>query len=197
MTDEIPKQDLLTKLLKMTSSSNDGEVLVAIRKANALLQSAGWDWDKLIQGKIKVIADPFANTVAPTNPAGNGVRHAPAPPAAPRRAPPPPPPGPGRPIHPQPRPTAPPPPPPKPFEPYSARSTQGMTNIYPGACWCCGADVDKGAGKLFVAQQFNSRVKDNKKKVICTACDGNRYANVGDRPAPRQYYTGTSSLNDL
>jgi hypothetical protein len=32
MSDDIPKQDLLAKLLKMTSSANDGEALVAMRK---------------------------------------------------------------------------------------------------------------------------------------------------------------------
>jgi len=71
---KVPKQDLLTKLLKMTSSSNDGEALTAIRKANDLLKSAGWDWDKLMAGKIKVAADPFANLQQPQHHLGLSPR---------------------------------------------------------------------------------------------------------------------------
>ena len=64
MTD-LPKHELLLKLLKMTTSSNDAEALVALRKANQLLASAGWDWDRLLAGKITVVGDPFGNLQRP------------------------------------------------------------------------------------------------------------------------------------
>ena len=48
--DELQKHHLLLKLLKMTTSDNDGECLVSIRKANGLLREAGWDWDRLLAG---------------------------------------------------------------------------------------------------------------------------------------------------
>lgn len=62
---EIPKQELLVKLLMMTTSSNDGEALTAIRKANELLKTQGWDWVKLIAGKITIVEDPFKDLAMP------------------------------------------------------------------------------------------------------------------------------------
>lgn len=197
--DKIPKQDLLAKLLKMTSSSNDGEALTAIRKANDLLRSVGWDWDKLLQGKIKVAADPFANLQQPYNPGHNAPPpRAPtrqpdwAQPAAPQARPAPPP---------RPKP-APPPPPPQaaPFEPYSHRSTNGQTNAFPGNCYCCGYSVSARDGKLFVPSQFNTRAPSSK-KVICDKCDQNRNCYIDARPAPQpktQPFTGPApSASDL
>ena len=81
---------MLVKLLKMTTSSQDNEALVAMRKANEQLKkSFDNDWEKLLFGKVTIIADPFENIT---------VRRAKAPPPsnapAPRRpaSPPPPPP---------------------------------------------------------------------------------------------------------
>ncbi len=92
MSQEVPKHELLLKLLKMTASNNDAEALVAIRKANALLASAAWDWDKLLSGKITVVGDPFGNlqrpeAKAPVAPSAYAQppRHAPPRPAAPRQ----------------------------------------------------------------------------------------------------------------
>lgn len=65
MSQELPKHELLLKLLKMTTSSNDAEALVAVRKANQLLATAGWTWDKLLAGKITVVGDPFGNLQRP------------------------------------------------------------------------------------------------------------------------------------
>ena len=62
---ELPKHELLLKLLKMTASDNDAEALTAMRKANALLASADWTWDKLLAGKITVVGDPFGNLQRP------------------------------------------------------------------------------------------------------------------------------------
>src|SRR5882672_7473149 len=64
---DLPKQELLIKLLRMTTSDNDGEALTALRKANAFLNAAGWDWERLIHGKIRIIEDPFKNLGTPPN----------------------------------------------------------------------------------------------------------------------------------
>lgn len=40
--------ELLLKLMRMTTSDNDGEALVAIRKANAMLAAEKKDWEDLI-----------------------------------------------------------------------------------------------------------------------------------------------------
>lgn len=65
MSTELPKQEQLIKLLAMTTSTNDAEALAFMRKANALLAAAGWDWEKLIRGKIRVLEDPFKSIAEP------------------------------------------------------------------------------------------------------------------------------------
>ncbi len=62
---ELPKQELLIKLLGKTTSDNDAEALAFMRKANELLRNAGWTWERLIQGKIRVLEDPFKSIVEP------------------------------------------------------------------------------------------------------------------------------------
>lgn len=84
MSDEsLPKEALLLKCLKMTTSDNDHQALVAIRKANALLESAGWNWDKLIEGKIKVVENPFSKIADPFG--GFAQTRAGSPPSPPSR----------------------------------------------------------------------------------------------------------------
>lgn len=61
MSDEIPSLEKLIKLMKMTTSPNDGEALTAIRLANRMLDSWKGDWEKILTGKVTVIGDPFAN----------------------------------------------------------------------------------------------------------------------------------------
>lgn len=180
-----PKQDLLAKLLRMTTSANDGEALTAIRKANALLKDNGWDWDKLLQGKIRIAADPFANLGTPYNP---GTMSKPPSPPRPVHRPPPPPP----------RAPTPPPPPPKPFEPRSHQTTNGQSNVYSGNCYCCGYSVSARDGKLFYPNKFNKRAPDGK-KVICDSCDKDQYAFVDVRPAPQPKTAGVyaPSAKDL
>ena len=73
----MPKEELLRKLLKMTTSDNDNTALVAIRKANQLMTASGWDWDKLLNGKIKVVANPFASVAVPTSEKRGGTPTAP------------------------------------------------------------------------------------------------------------------------
>jgi hypothetical protein len=197
MSEDLPKQEMLAKLLKMTTSPNDGEALVAIRKANNLLTSAGWDWDKLLQGKIKIAADPFANLGTPYNPGVNSPPPAPVKPAY-RPTPPPPPRAHDRPAQAPPRAAAPPPPPPKPFEPRSHQTTNGQANLYPGQCYCCGHSVSAKAGKLFVPSHFNGSAPSGK-KVICDSCDQDRFAFVDTKPAPQPKapHVGAPSLGDL
>ena len=77
MTDrDPPNLGLLIKLLKMTTSSNDAEVVAAARKANEQLKKFGGDWERLLTGKVTIIGDPFGAASPPR------VR-----PAAPRQAP--------------------------------------------------------------------------------------------------------------
>lgn len=78
MTEQIQKHLLLVKLLKMTMSSNDGEALVAVRKANKLLAEAGWDWDRVMAGKITVVGDPFAGLARPAPPQAPQQRQTPS-----------------------------------------------------------------------------------------------------------------------
>jgi hypothetical protein len=208
MTDELPKQELLIKLLKMTTSNNDGEVLVAARKANALLQSAGWDWEKLITGKIVIVEDPFSKIDTPDNFARNPPR-AYQPPQPPKPSAPPPPrqtqstnppwaQGPSRGSPPPNVKAPPPPPPPKAAKvPYSDKP-----NKFTSWCFCCGDTVPSDMGFIINPSKYNSRAP-NKFVTICTSCNK---ANVpiGRSGAPRQKPLSaapggvkTPSLNDL
>lgn len=183
MSEDLPKQELLLKLLRMTTSSNDGEAIVAIRKANELLQSAGWDWDKLIAGKIKVVGDPFGNIEQPLN---RQTHSRPAPP---------PPPQPARPVRPAPPPPPPPPPPPRP-RPQPLMSTK--SNLYAGWCYCCGDAVGAQGGWIFDPSVKNSRAK-SKWQIICKTCNVSNYPSIGPTAAPRQRPLGnlTPSLGDI
>lgn len=192
MTEELPKQDLLLKMLRMTESDNDGQALVAIRKANALLQSAGWTWEKLLSGKITVVADPFAS-MPEINREAPETRHAPATPPPPRRAA-------SRtaafhswsPSPKQPRPAMPtyPPgagmkwewsprgaiwesvkdysyPPPNPLAVLD-KEISSRTNNYANHCYCCGTDVPHRDGFIFQGADFGLPSKWN---TVCKSCN--------------------------
>ena len=58
--------ELLIKLMKMTDAE-DNIALIAIRKANGHLSKLGADWESLLRGKVRVIADPFANINIPAS----------------------------------------------------------------------------------------------------------------------------------
>jgi hypothetical protein len=62
-----PNLGLLIKLMKLTASTNDAEALLAIRKANEQLQKFGGDWERLLQGRVTVIGDPFSQIPVPVN----------------------------------------------------------------------------------------------------------------------------------
>jgi hypothetical protein len=85
---DLPKQELLIKLLALTASDSEGEALSAMRKANSLLATAGWTWERLIRGKITVLADPFNNIVEPTTRPVEERRRATVPPAGAQSVPP-------------------------------------------------------------------------------------------------------------
>ena len=153
MTDQtaIPRHELLTKLLKMTTSSNDGEALTAIRKANDVLATAGWDWDRLMAGRITVIGDPFAGVSVPPTTQRPAVS-----PTTPQR-----------PV------TAPPPP------RTAKRAATGtpttplgtMNNRFPGFCYCCGIEVPANQGALFNPTDHNTFALTNKLVVACGPCN--------------------------
>src|SRR5882672_5939435 len=145
---DLPRQELLIKLLRMTTSDNDGEALTALRKANAFLASAGWDWERLIHGKIRIIEDPFKNLGTP--PSGrttNGAGNTPARPAAPAA------------------------PQPPPFRP-TPRQTWPLgiqPNRFAGFCYCCGNECVTNAGLIFKPSQYNSQASPQRVSVLRAA----------------------------
>lgn len=50
----LKKFELFIKLMKMTSSSNDGEALNALRKANSILDEVNISWEELLRNRIKI-----------------------------------------------------------------------------------------------------------------------------------------------
>lgn len=167
MAEEIQKHQLLVKLLKMTTSAVDAEALVAVRKANALLAEAGWDWDRLMAGKITVVGDPFAGLGDPrpkvqAKPADdwqfdNGQRVQPTPPpAAPS------------------------------WKSMSLPVNAQRLNQFEGHCYVCGRLVAVGGGFIFKARDYHSRAPQNGWQVICATDNGNRYAVIGPQAAKRQ-----------
>lgn len=142
MSEDLPNLDLLIKCLKMTHSTNDGQALVAMRKANEQLLKFGGDWETLLRGKVKIIADPFASINIPNPRSEDPYRRGPHVP------PPPPPPPVYTPQRPTPttppRPAAPPPPPPTPtpdvVKPF---------NQFAGRCTKCNGYVGPGDGEAF------------------------------------------------
>ncbi len=50
--------DKFIKLMQMTQSDQDGEVLTAIRMANTMLAENNANWEELLRSKVKVSAKP-------------------------------------------------------------------------------------------------------------------------------------------
>lgn len=167
MTETLPKHVLLVKLLKMTASDNDGEALSAMRKANALLTTAGWDWDKLMSGKITVVEDPFASIGVPKSSRPAADNFNPADYVAPYQPPPP-----------------------------NKRTTWPLgqvANKFAAACWCCGAEVLAGKGFIFKPGDHSSGPMQW--KVACTPC--NMTAIVANYAAPIQRTKRKANVTDL
>lgn len=56
---------LLVKLLRMTTSANDAEAIVSMRKANSVAEKFG-GWEKILLERITIIEDPFEKLSRPT-----------------------------------------------------------------------------------------------------------------------------------
>lgn len=210
---DLPKQDLLLKFLRMTTSPNDGEALVACRKANALLVSAGWDWEKLLRGKITVVEDPFSKIATPPEAASRPPPESMQPPARPTQPPPPP----SRPVptysRPQPRAQRPPPaatPPPMPNAPWPTTKKAApsappskpaptnyslKSNRYEGYCYCCGTLVGQQGGFIFEPNKHNPAAPYGKFQIICAPC--NQGAVIPVSPSPRQKVNYNASPTQL
>lgn len=168
----LQKQDLLLKMLNMTTSDNDNMALVAIRKANNLLKTEGWTWQKLLEGKITIVEDPFkdpspfgAKVATPTHP----FTFTPSPP-----------------------------PPPKPAQSASKKSfgmdtpfslgfrTQISTrgNNYANSCYCCGDHVDVQSGYIFKPSDFTANAS-SKWECICNTCNKKVNDFISRTKAPR------------
>lgn len=83
MSEDLNKLDLLIKIMGMTTSDNDPTALVALRKAQALLKAEGWDWERLLRSKIKVVENPFSKVTAPKARPANFTQPPPPQPAPP------------------------------------------------------------------------------------------------------------------
>lgn len=213
----IPKQELLIKLLGMTGSANDGEALVALRKATSLLDSAGWTWERLVRAKITVVADPFAQIKTP--PAADkideeNINSPSRRPSAPTRCTSPPPPPRPRPTpaaqpasRPAPNPAA---MPNSPIGGFSAGATTRSwsagaakpapknysikPNRYEGYCFCCGTLVGQQGGFIFEPSKHNPSAV-SKWQIICGPC--NQGAHIPISPVPRQKVNHNASTNQL
>lgn len=206
MSDEnLPKEALLLKCLNMTTSDNDNIALVSIRKCNDILAAAGWTWEKLLAGKIKVVENPFKNTPNPfaDNNLDTGYRRTPTPPPNPAtqakptyRTPPSPPP-----RAKQAPPSgwanqAPPPPPPQKAAStgiFTARAVNGSqfqistrTNNYSNHCYMCGTHVNSGDGYIFIPQEINPRAL-HKWQTLCDPCNQKVDEWIAQSPAPKNF----------
>lgn len=151
---DLPNLGLLIKLLKMTTSANDAEALMAMRKANEQLAKFGGDWESLLRGKVTIIAEPFAEVPLPARNSDFGVPS--NAPTTPKRH---------TPTRPDPlqaafnsaawasQPTT---------APRPAHTTTPLANKFAGNCWNCGAFV--GIGKGFIRREPETK---NKWEVFC------------------------------
>jgi len=64
-----PQTEKLLKILKMTTSPNDNEALVAIRKVNEMLKSNNCEWDDIIRQieKYDALVDKYNELVRKYN----------------------------------------------------------------------------------------------------------------------------------
>lgn len=171
---------LLIKLLRMTTSTNDAEALLFMRKANTQLAAAGWDWEKLLLGKVKIVADPFSTLTRPAAANVDLTPRPPTPPPTPRTPPPW-----SKPIFSAPQRPAAPPPPPPPTPSYTS-----IPNRYAGNCWNCGTIVATLDGFA-----FRNPNNSSKWDVACRTCDNmfSRGVRIKARRAPKQ----SATIDDL
>jgi hypothetical protein len=151
--------ELLIKFMRMTNAE-DTISLVAIRKANEHLKKMGTDWEAILRGKVKIIADPFANINIPAS-AMNPNRNQDYTPTPPRRPTPPPPPPPRNvPSSPRPRPT------PSPLRqaladpgPSNGTLEKTIVNKFDGTCYKCQNKVLAGHGVSQLWKRSDGKTK--------------------------------------
>lgn len=202
--------NLLVKLLKMTTSSNDGEAITAMRKANEQASKFG-GWERILLGQITIVEDPFEKIATPESYGGGFSRGMNAPPK----------PKPSdfdrnRQGHPA-SPAAPTPPPPRaahpsgftatPQSPSSRPSRAGSwsqtpiglsvrSNKFSGSCFCCGTFVNSHDGGIFKPHDHNPSATTDW-KIICSKCNAIGSSTVPSRPAKRQRASTSDILNGL
>lgn len=166
--------ELLIKLMKMTQAE-DNIALVAIKKANGQLLKMGTDWEALLRGKVKIIADPFANINIPAshmNPNNNqDYTPKPRPPIRPEAPP-----------KPQPYQAPPayqPPPPRKPRSPgqpsrpladpgpNNGTLERTIVNKHDGTCWQCHNKVLAGHGLAKLWRRSDGKEKWVSEHTTC------------------------------
>lgn len=182
MSEPLPKQELLIKIMGMTTASNDGEALAALRRANSMLESAGWSWEKLIRGKITVVEDPFARIADPAMNGGTIKERQPAPPQyKPPVAP----------------------------DVFTVKVNVGgggggsvawsaiikgvSINRFPGFCYACAKEVLAGNGLIFKPRDHNQHGGSNW-AIVCHDCDGKRVCASGPALVTK---TRKKSVGDL
>lgn len=159
--DEGNDLERLIKLLKKTQGSNDHETLMAIRMTNTFLERKGWDWERLLHGKIRVVADPFSMV----KPIPKKEEYQPVPQPQPRSTP--------RPTATRPSqatptwPSSPNANRPNPFSAPPPRISPLRANKYPGHCWQCGYHVDRNAGHAF----RSGMISTTNWEVLCVPCE--------------------------
>ncbi len=65
----------LIKLMMMAQSPNDGEALIALRKANAILASSNRNWEELLRGKVAISDFPDAPSLGGDLKTSGGVKY--------------------------------------------------------------------------------------------------------------------------
>lgn len=186
--------DLLIKLLMMTTSPNDSEALLAIRKANAQLERFHTSWEQFVKQRITVAADPFAQPLSQSQPQEAPPAARPAPTAAPRPSPstfqaPPSSRG-GRKPTPQPQPTVYSQPSPQPQSEYDYPTGAPRPNIHPGYCYDCQRKLEKDDGILW--RKSNKTGKWHLRCAPGFGCQVASYQQRGRRPK-----TSAEVIDDL
>lgn len=149
----LPKEELLIKMMGMTTSDNDNTALTAIRKANELLKASGWTWERVLQAKIKVVASPFLGTATPfqRRAAEPPVQAAPVtqPVWRPATAP--------QPIH-------------RTHIATPGNPLSNLPNKFADYCYCCGKDTPANTGFRFDPWNFVPTAT-SKWQVACKRCN--------------------------
>jgi hypothetical protein len=206
MSEEIPKHELLIKLMGKTTSENDHEALAFLRKANSLVRESGWTWEQILRGKIKVVEDPFKNLRDPSGGSRAAFYATTAPPPKPTfdqwtfddgnvsgTVKP----------KPQPRPEPPKPPPPPPPSYEASTPLSRISNNFGGYCYQCGVRVQPQGGVVFEPHSHNSTAPAGF-RLLCPLCN-HKGIKVRDYAATKKQGKASStassgpapSVNDL